>query len=82
MSVSVCTLGHGRAAHLANMVRGLSCSTLLPDELVVAVMQDAPYELPDAPFPIRQIVLGTSGICLAEAQCRRGRGYGFAARLP
>lgn len=68
MTVSVCTLAHGRAGHLANLVRGLERSTLMPCELFVAVMQAEPYELPEAPFPIRQLMLGGDRICLAEAR--------------
>ena len=68
MTVSVCTLAHGRKAHLANLVRGLDMSSRPPSELVIAVMQEERYELPSASFPVRQVVLGTSGICLAEAR--------------
>ena len=70
MTVSVCTLAHGRETHLANLVRGLNHSTRPPAELIVAVMQESRYELPSSGFPVRQIVLGNSGICLAEARNR------------
>ena len=68
MTISVCTLAHGRETHLANLVRGLNHSTRPPGELVVAVMQESRYDLPAASFPVRQVVLGSSGICLAEAR--------------
>lgn len=70
MNISVCTLAFGRENHLANLVRGLCANTRLPDELVVAVMQPALYRLPDAPFPVRQIMLGEDGIPLAAARNR------------
>ncbi|MEL7730643.1 galactosyltransferase-related protein [Citromicrobium bathyomarinum] len=70
MSISVCTLAFGREEHLANLVRGLCASTRLPDELVIAVMQSAPFRLPDAPFPVRQIMLGADGIPLAAGRNR------------
>lgn len=73
MNISVCTLAFGRAKHLANLVRGLALSTKLPGELVIALMQPERYQLPDAPFPIRQIVLGTQGIPLAEARNRAAK---------
>lgn len=68
MTISVCTLAHGRETHLANLVRGLNHSTRPPGELVIAVMQDTRYDLPASSFPIRQIVLGKNAICLAEAR--------------
>ena len=68
MTISVCTLAHGREAHLANLVKGLSHSSRPPGELVIAVMQETRYELPATSFPVRQIILGKSGICLAEGR--------------
>ena len=68
MTISVCTLAHGREAHLANLVKGLSHSSRPPGELVIAVMQETRYEHPATSFPVRQMVLGKSGICLAEAR--------------
>ncbi len=70
MSISVCTLAYGRAEHLTNLVRGLALSSREPDELVIAVMQDEAYDLPETAFPIRQVMLGTNGIPLAEARNR------------
>lgn len=68
MTLSVLTLGAGRAAHLANLVRGLCRQTRLPDELVVSVMQPERYELPPAPFPIRQIDASGGNLPLAAAR--------------
>jgi GT2 family glycosyltransferase len=68
MTISVCTLAHGRETHLANLVRGLNHSSRPPSELVVSVMQDVRYDLPATSFPVRQILMGSSGICLAEAR--------------
>lgn len=68
MTLSVCTLGSGRDAHLVNLVHGLNRQTVAPAELIVAVMQDRPYDLPETRFPIRQILLGGGGIPLAAAR--------------
>ncbi|MGF7154389.1 glycosyltransferase family 2 protein [Novosphingobium gossypii] len=67
-SVSVVTLAKGRADHLVNVVRGLMRQTQLPDELIVASMQDEPYVLPDAPFPIRQMNVASDMLPLAAAR--------------
>ncbi|GAA4033770.1 glycosyltransferase [Sphingomonas rosea] len=71
--ISVCTLGAGRAAHLTNLVLGLAQGRVLPDELVIGVMQDEPYELPDTPFPIRQHILGSGTLTLSAARNRAAR---------
>ena len=68
MTISVCTLAYGRANHLDNLVRGLALSNQVPGELVIAVMQDEFYDLPDAPFPIRQIDVSDDNIPLARAR--------------
>lgn len=68
--ISVCTLAHGRDEHLRNLVRGLNESRLPPDELIIAVLQDQPYDLPDAVFPVRQIMLQSEGLCLSAARNR------------
>lgn len=68
MTVSICTLAHGRAAHLVNLIQGLNRQTCRPDELVIAVMQSAPYALPDTAFPVRQVMIGEGGIPLAAAR--------------
>jgi GT2 family glycosyltransferase len=60
--VSVLTIASGRAAHLANVIRGLGVQDRAPAELVIAVMQDEFYEgLPDAGFPVRQVMVPHDG---------------------
>lgn len=68
MSVSVVTLAGGRPDHLRNLVIGLTRQTRLPTELIVAVMQDAAYDLPAAPFPIRQLMIEGGDLPLAAAR--------------
>ncbi|WP_258044436.1 galactosyltransferase-related protein [Sphingomonas citricola] len=68
MSVSVVTLAGGRPDHLRNLVTGLSRQTQLPAELIVAVMQDAEYDLPDAPFPVTQLLVEGGDLPLAQAR--------------
>ncbi|UZK67821.1 glycosyltransferase family 2 protein [Sphingomonas sp. M1-B02] len=68
MTVSICTLAHGRDAHLVNLVHGLNAQEHQPDELVIGVMQEARYDLPATGFPIRQITLGATGVKLATAR--------------
>ena len=68
MKISVCTLAHGREDHLCNLVRGLNRSHRPPCELVVAVMQDQRYELPETGFPVRQVML-----VLCSGKMRRRR---------
>lgn len=74
MSFSVCTLAHGRADHLANVVHGLNAQTKAPDELVIGVMQDTAYDLPETRFPVRQLMVGAGGIPLAAARNAAARG--------
>lgn len=69
MTLSVCTIGKGRAAHLANLIGGLVRQEVPPVELVVGVMQDTPYDVPtNGPFPIRQVVLEGQAMPLAAAR--------------
>ena len=73
-TTSVLTLAKGRAEHLANVVRGLNAQTVRPLELVVGVMQDRDYDLPDADFPVRQVrVAGDHDLPLAAARNRVAR---------
>ena len=67
-TVSVVTLAKGRPDHLYNLVLGLTRQTVMPGELVVAVMQDAPYDVPDAPFPVRQMMVAGDALPLATAR--------------
>ena len=68
MKISVLTLGCGREAHMDNLVRGLRASERVPDELVIAVMQDEEYALPETDFPVRQLFVGGDGLPLAKAR--------------
>lgn len=66
---SVLTIAAGRADHLRNVMLGLARQTLLPLELVIAYMQEAPYQdLPEVPFPVRQIAVHGSQLPLAKAR--------------
>ncbi len=67
-SVSVATLARGRPDHLHNVVLGLGRQIQPPLELIVTVMQDQPYELPAATFPIRQIMMAGEQLGLAAAR--------------
>lgn len=69
-TVSVVTLAKGRPAHLRNVLRGLERQTRKPAEFVVAVMQDAPYDLPEVGFPVRQIRVEGTELPLAAARNR------------
>ncbi|WP_347091053.1 glycosyltransferase family 2 protein [Sphingomonas parapaucimobilis] len=66
--ISVVTLAGGRPEHLRNVVIGLTRQTMRPAELIVAVIQDTPYDLPDAPFPIRQMMVSGPRLPLATAR--------------
>ncbi|WP_230482957.1 galactosyltransferase-related protein [Sphingomonas sp. Leaf21] len=66
--ISVVTLAGGRPDHLRNVVLGLSRQTLRPAELIVAVIQDETYDLPDAPFPVRQMRISGPRLPLAQAR--------------
>ncbi|MEG3090708.1 galactosyltransferase-related protein [Sphingomonas sp. PB1R3] len=66
--ISVVTLAGGRPDHLRNIVLGLSRQTMMPAELIVAVIQDTPYDLPEAPFPIRQMMVSGPRLPLATAR--------------
>ncbi|RYJ03955.1 MAG: glycosyl transferase [Acetobacteraceae bacterium] len=65
---SVVTLAGGRPDHLCNLVLGLCRQEVLPVELLVAVMQDTPYRLPEAPFPVRQVMVPATPLPLAAAR--------------
>ena len=69
-TVSVVTLAKGRPTHLHNAVLGLARQTQAPVEFIVAVMQNRPYDLPAAPFPIRQILVPGAALPLAAARNR------------
>ncbi|WP_122049778.1 glycosyltransferase family 2 protein [Asaia bogorensis] len=68
-TLSVLTLAKGRASHLANMMIGLSRQSVQPDEFIVIVMQDTPYEnLPEVDFPVRQILAPAGVMNLSAAR--------------
>lgn len=66
--VSALTIARGRETHLTNMIDGLSRQSRLPDELVIGVMQPTPFDLPDTPFPVRQIHVSGDALPLAAAR--------------
>ncbi|MCJ2043083.1 galactosyltransferase-related protein [Methylobacterium sp. J-078] len=69
-TVSVVTLAKGRPAHLRNVLLGLERQSQAPAEFIVAVMQDAPYDLPEVGLPVRQILVPGSELPLAAARNR------------
>lgn len=63
---SVCTIVRGRRTHLVNLVNGLKRQSLPPRELVIAWLQDAPFEgLPPVPFPVREVSVGGAAVPFA-----------------
>lgn len=67
--VSLLTLVRGRRAHLENLLRFVMRQEQLPDELVIAVMEDTLLsDLPDLPFPIRQFLVPGDELPLARAR--------------
>ncbi len=59
-TVSVLTIVKGRRRQLRNQLLGLAQSETLPDELVIAAMDAlAPNELPEVPFPVRIVSVGS-----------------------
>jgi GT2 family glycosyltransferase len=83
MTVSVLTLVRGRAAHLANLVRGLARQTTPPGELVIAHMGGPLIAVPgDVPFAVRVVDARSEGEALPLAAARNraaeaARGDGF-----
>jgi len=67
-AISIVTLAKGRAEHLYNLVLGLTRQTTPPSELIVAVMQDEPYVLPETDFPVRQLMIAGEALPLAAAR--------------
>lgn len=66
--VSILTLAGGRPEHLRNLVRGLGMQGRPPRELIVAVLQEQPYDLPPAAFPVRQMPVNGPSLRLAAAR--------------
>ncbi len=74
MTLSVLTLVRGRRDHLVNLIAGLNASTRLPDELVIAYMQDdPPAALPTAAFPVRMVHVPGEPMPLAAARNRAAK---------
>jgi len=70
VSVSVLTIVRGRSSHLANLIAGLNRQKRLPDELVIAWMQEAPSPLPETRFPVRSVLVPGDPMPLAAARNR------------
>ncbi len=71
---SIVTIARHREGHLANVVEGLKRQSTPPAELIVGLMQDEPYTLPDTDFPIRQIhIADGSSLPLARARNTVGK---------
>lgn len=67
--LSVLTLCRGRERHLHHLLETLAQSELLPDEVVIAVMDERTFvNLPPVPFPVRQFLIGGNLLPLAAAR--------------
>ncbi len=69
MTVSVLTIVYGRRAHLINLIEGLSRQSVVPHELIIAVMHEHPFEgLPETPFPVHQLLIPDQTLPLGRAR--------------
>ncbi|RZK20907.1 MAG: hypothetical protein EOO86_02780 [Pedobacter sp.] len=69
MKVSVLTIVQGRVEALENMILGLIKSSILPDELIIVLMNEPERQLIKTPFLVRQITLWSkSTLPLAAAR--------------
>ena len=67
--MKVVTLVHGRAPHLANLLRGLESSSLTPEGVWIVHMNEAPGDFNSAAFPIHTMRVDESdGLPLARAR--------------
>lgn len=67
--MKVVTLVHGRGTHLANLIRGLEQSSLLPEGLWIVHMNEAPGDFGSDRFPIHtRRVDSPHGLPLARAR--------------
>ena len=66
--LSVLTIARGRETHLRNVLLGLVRQTRQPDEVVIAAMQPELYDLPETPFPVRQVRVRGEALPLAAAR--------------
>ncbi len=69
-NISVCTIYANRKLHLKNLVKGLTTSTVLFNELVIVTMNDELPKLPIAPFPIKTAAIKTNDSFLPLAAAR------------
>ncbi|TCD07592.1 hypothetical protein EZ449_13710 [Pedobacter frigidisoli] len=60
MDISVITIVRGRERALVQLILGLSHNKQLPSELVIILMNEPVRKLPEAPFPINQLILNHS----------------------
>ena len=73
-SISVLTLVRDRQVHLDHLVAGLRAQVRLPDELVIAYMQDEPPRVcPDVPFPVRFVQVAGADLPLSRARNEAAR---------
>ncbi|MGB3181982.1 MAG: galactosyltransferase-related protein [Cyclobacteriaceae bacterium] len=71
--ISILTLVHERRDHLVNLIMGLSRSKVMPNELVITFMNEAPYDdLPGLPFPIRMLRVDSAETAIPLAEARNG----------
>ena len=68
--ISVCTIYANRKSQLQNLVQGLANSSLSPDRLVVACMNDRLPQLPQTSFPIESATVTTEDSRLPLAAAR------------
>lgn len=68
-SISVLTLIRGRQEHFDHLVAGLKAQNRVPDELVIAYMQDEPPQVPDdTAFAIQYVHVPGGDLPLARAR--------------
>lgn len=58
--VSVIVLGRGYPDCLIDVLQGLGSQNYRPAELIVAVLQPRPFNLPQMPFPVTQMTMATN----------------------
>lgn len=67
--MKVITLVHGRSTHLANLIRGLESSSLIPEGLWIVHMNEPPGEFNSRAFPIHTLLINEpAGLPLARAR--------------
>jgi len=69
MALSVLTIVQGRVHALNNLIKGLGLGSLIPDELIIVLMNEQPRPLHPAPFKICQVpMFSNSRMPLAAAR--------------